>query len=107
MARRGLADQDLPGGTATPASPASPAGAAAIPLGLRVCWWVLVVADAVLVAAEIGLALVLDRAHALALWLLGPLFFGATLALIAWWHTRGPGRRLRSSRAQSAAEGAN
>jgi hypothetical protein len=86
-----MTEQDSPGETAPLAAPA---GAAAIPLGLRVCWWVLVVADAVLVAAEIGLALTLDRAYALALWLLGPLFFGATLALIAWWHTRGPGRRL-------------
>jgi hypothetical protein len=52
---------------------------------------VLVVADAVLVASEVGLALLLGRPCALALWLFGPLFFGATLALIAWWHTRGPG----------------
>jgi hypothetical protein len=91
VARRNLSDRDSPGGTAPPAPPA---GAAAIPLGLRVCWWVLVVADAVLAASEIGLALLLGRPYALILWLLGPLCCGATLALIAWWHTRGPGRRL-------------
>jgi hypothetical protein len=54
---------------------------------------VLLIADAVLVASAIGMALLLGRPYALALWLFGPLFFGATLALIAWWHTRGPGRR--------------
>jgi hypothetical protein len=65
-----------------------------IPRALRACWWGLVVADAMLVASEIELALLLGRPCGMALWLLGPLFCGATLALMAWWYTRGAGRRL-------------
>jgi hypothetical protein len=78
------------------------AGAAAIPLALRVCWWALVVADAVVVAAEIDLAQLLGRPYALPLWLSGPLAFGAMLAGVAWWHSRGPGRRWWSSPASSS-----
>jgi hypothetical protein len=89
-----LKDGPAAGWRGTARRPPAPAGAAAIPLGLRVCWWVLVVADAALAAAEIGLAVIFDRPYALVLWLFGPLCCGATLALIAWWHTRGPGRRL-------------
>src|SRR5258708_4875499 len=68
------------------------AGAGAIPLCLRVCWWGLMMCDAVIASDEIAAARLLDR-PAIYLSLIGPFYLGATLALVAWWHTRGPGRR--------------
>jgi hypothetical protein len=35
------------------------------------------------------------RPYSLPLWLSGPLAFGAMLAGVAWWHTRGPGPGAR------------
>jgi hypothetical protein len=72
-------------------APAPRTGAAAIPLSLCVCWWVLAVCDAIIAADEIAAAWLFHR-PAIYLSLIGPLYFGAMLALIAWWHTRGPGR---------------
>lgn len=61
-------------------------------LGLRVCWWVLVACDAVLVVDVIAAARLFDR-PAIYLSLIGPLYFGGALGLIAWWHS---GRRRRA-----------
>jgi hypothetical protein len=77
------------------AEPAPRAGAAAIPRCLRVSWWVLMVCDGIFAADVIAAARLFDR-PLIYLSLIGPGFLGSTLALIAWWHTRGPGRRLWS-----------
>jgi hypothetical protein len=70
-------------------------GAGQIPLSLRVCWWVLLGCDSVMVAAVLGLAEQLG-VRLLVVGLPGPLYFGSMLVCVAWWHTRGPGRRLWS-----------
>jgi hypothetical protein len=75
--------------------------AAAIPRSLRASWWALLVCDAVIAVDVIAAARLFAR-PAIYLSLIGPFYFGATLALIAWWHTRGPGRRLWSSPASAA-----
>ena len=72
--------------------PAPRAGAGAIPLSLRVCWWGLLGCDAVMVAAVIGLGEEFGARLVLA-GLPGPLFNAAMMLFVGWWHTRGPGRR--------------
>ena len=79
----------------TPA-PAPAAGGARIPLSLRLCWWGLLGCAAVMVAAVLGLAEQFGS-RLLVAGLPGPLFFAAMLLFVAWWHTRGPGRRLWST----------
>jgi hypothetical protein len=76
--------------------PAAAGGAAAIPLSLRLCWWGLLGCAGVMVAAVLGLAELLGP-RLLVAGLPGPLFFGGMLLFVAWWHTRGPGRRLWST----------
>jgi hypothetical protein len=75
-----------------PPRPSPPPGGG-IPAGLRWCWWGLVGCDAVLVWVWIAAA-VLFRRPAIFLSLAGPLFFGAMLLFIGWWHARGPGAAL-------------
>ncbi|HEV3078074.1 MAG TPA: hypothetical protein VHB47_26915 [Thermoanaerobaculia bacterium] len=70
-------------------------GAGAIPVSLRIGWWVLLGCAGVMVAAVLGLAEQLG-ARLLVAGLPGPLCFGGMLLLVAWWHTRGPGRHLWS-----------
>jgi hypothetical protein len=67
----------------------NPPRRAAIPAVIRVLWWGLVIADAVMLAAAIGAVRLLGPR--LLVGLPGPLCLGLVLGLIAWWHTRGPG----------------
>jgi hypothetical protein len=73
--------------------PAPRAGAGAIPLSLRVCWWGLVGCDAVMAAAVVGLAGEFGSRLLLA-GLPGPVFSAGILLFVGWWHAHGPGRRL-------------
>ena len=73
--------------------PALRAGAGAIPLFLRACWWGLLGCDAVMAAAVVGLAGEFGSRLLLA-GLPGPVFSAGILLFVGWWHARGPGRRL-------------
>jgi hypothetical protein len=72
-----------------PAPAGSPARVS-IPAWVRCCWWALLGCDAVLIWAWIEAARLFGR-PVIYLYLAGPVLFGATLLLIGWWHTRGPG----------------
>jgi len=84
--------------------PAPRAGAGAIPLSLRVCWWGLLGCDAVTAAAAVSLACAVG-ARPLVAGLLGPLLSAGILLFVGWWHTRGPGRRLWSTASADPAAG--
>jgi hypothetical protein len=85
--------------------PAPRAGAGAIPLSLRVCWWGLLGCDAVMVAAVVGLASEFG-ARLLLAGLPGPVFSGGIPVFVGWWHARGPGRRLWKTASGDSAQGA-
>jgi hypothetical protein len=66
---------------------------------LWLCWWVMLACDGVIAAAVLVMAQGFGwPVRMVLLGLFGPLFNAGGLAFVAWWHTRGPGRRSTRGR---------